>query len=119
MRRCGAFCPVAFGGRGHTHGVAAPARDVLQHSAMPIPTSSEVVPRSAVNLLGPRSSVALPRQAFQSYDARDEVARRAAYRRFLTRTQDVIVSAIGYPGGLSALIRDRERVTLRLVRLLG
>ena len=48
----------------------------------------------------------------------DTVARSAAYRHFLRRTQDVIVSSVGYPGGLPALIRDRERVTLRLVRLL-
>jgi hypothetical protein len=49
---------------------------------------------------------------------RDEAVRTVAYRRFLRQTQDVMVSSIAYPGGMSALIRDRESITLRLVRLL-
>ena len=45
-------------------------------------------------------------------------ATRGAYRRFLQRTQDVFVVSVDYPGGMSALIRDRERVTIDFVRLL-
>lgn len=41
-----------------------------------------------------------------------------AYRRFLRRTQDVAASGTAYPGGIAALIEDRETVTLLLVRLL-
>ena len=74
---------------------------------MPPATVERVVPRALTR-----------RPAFKPPRSRDAVARIAAYRQFLWRTPDVIVNAVDYPGGLVALIRDREGVTLRLVRLL-
>ncbi len=49
---------------------------------------------------------------------RDDRATANAYRRFLRRTQDVAAMAGTYPGGMTTLIRDRETVTMLLVRLL-
>jgi hypothetical protein len=46
------------------------------------------------------------------------IARVAACQRFLRRTQDVSATGSAYPGGTTALIHDREIITLRLVRLL-
>lgn len=78
------------------------------HEAMPTPTVQRVVNRT----------LTLRRQAIYPLRSRDTAAQGEASRRFLQRTQDVIVSAVDYPGGLPALIRDRETVSLYLVRLL-
>lgn len=66
----------------------------------------------------PVGSAPLRRPALDAFRVRDEAVRAVAYRQFLCETQDVMVSSIAYPGGISALIRDRESITLRLVRLL-
>jgi hypothetical protein len=78
------------------------------HEAMPTPTVEQVVNRT----------LTLRRQAIHPLRSRDTAAQEEASRRFLQRTQDVIVSAADYPGGLPALIRDRETVSLHFVRLL-
>ena len=60
----------------------------------------------------------LRRRALHPLRSDDAVAQSADCRSFLWSTQNMIVSSVSYPGGLAALIQDRERVTLRLVRLL-
>ena len=89
---------------------------MLWNSTMPFHASHEVMPPVPVGRFI-EGSVTLRGRALDP-PVFDTVARSAVYRDFLRRTQDVIVSSVGYPGGLPALIRDRERVTLRLVRLL-
>jgi hypothetical protein len=73
----------------------------------------ESIPSSAA----PRAAPA-PRPGRDEAPVGDDRVIEDAYRRFLRRTQDVAASGVTYPGGMTALIHDREAVTVLLVRLL-
>ena len=83
---------------------------------MSLHTNSNASPAAAHHPLRP--AVTLDRRWVEGRGPRDDVARGAAYRRFLWRTQNIAATALDYPGGMSALIGDREIVTLLLVELL-
>ena len=58
-------------------------------------------------------------RAFETREGEDSMQSAPAYRNFLHDTQDVFAASEHYPGGMTGLIRHREEVAIRLVRLLG
>ncbi len=93
-----------------------------ENSGQAMDVFHETVPHAGPSTMGRLVASGAPltiSRAFAACEGEDSMRSIAAYRNFLHYTQDVIAASEHYTGGMTALIRHREEITIRLVRLLG